>query len=142
MKIVRHDPTNWFTPLIAQWPSMLDDQDEWVGTGRDLSMYETDNDVVITASVAGVPADKVDVSLENGVVTIKASHEETEEEKKKKKVVYREARKAHYMYTVTIPSPVQEGKTQAEVSDGVLTLTMPKAEEAKPKRIQVKATGK
>lgn len=139
MKIVRRDPS-WFSPFIANWPLALDEED-WFGGSRDLTVFETDDALVVKANVAGVPADKVDVSIENGVITIKAEHEESEEEKKKKKVVYREARKAQYVYTATIPCPVKADKTQAEVKNGVLTLSLPKAEEAKPKRITVTAKG-
>jgi HSP20 family protein len=105
-------------------------------------MYETDEDLVIKANVAGVPSDKVDVSLEGGVVTIRAEHQETEEEKNKKRVVYKESRSAQYLYTTSIPTAIKSDKAKAEIKNGVLTLTIPKAEESKPKRIKVTAEGK
>src|SRR3989344_5413441 len=123
MKIVRRDPFSYVTPF-SRWPSVFDD--EWLEDSNDLTVYETDNDLIVKANVAGVSSDKVDVSLEGGVITIKAEHEETEEEKKQRKVVYREARRAQYVYTTTIPSPVQADKAKAEVVDGMLTLTIPK----------------
>lgn len=139
MKIVRRDPMSYVTPF-GRWPSLLDD--EWFEDSNNLTVYETDDDLVVKAHISGVPAESVDVSIEGGVITIKAEHEETEEEKKKRKVVYREARRSQYLYTTNIPSPVQADKARAEVVDGVLTLTIPKAEEAKPKRIKVSAQGK
>jgi len=137
MKIIRRDPTNWFTPFM-QWPAVFDE--DLFDRSQDLTVYETDNDLVIKANVAGVPADKVDVSMESGVVTIRASVEETEEEKKARKVVYREARSARYVYTTSIPCPIKEDKAVANVKDGILTLTLPKAEEAKPKKVKVLTT--
>lgn len=107
-----------------------------------LTVYETDDDVIVKANVAGVPADKVDVSIEGGTVTVKAEHEESEEEKKRKKVVYREARKARYLYTTSIPCPVKADKAEAVVQDGVVTVTVPKEEMAKPKKIKAKAKSK
>jgi len=68
------------------------------------------------------------------VVTIKAEHEESKEEKKKKKVVYREGRLAKYLYTTSIPCPVQANKAKAEVENGVVTVTIPKSAEAKGSR--------
>jgi HSP20 family protein len=140
MRIIRHNPTQWITPF-TRWPSLFEDE-EWSPETRDLSMYETDDDLVIKANVAGVPSDKVEVSLEGGVVTIRAEHQETDEEKSKKKVVYKESRSAQYLYTTSIPTLVKSDKARAEVRDGVLTLTIPKAEESKPTRIKVTAEGK
>lgn len=138
MKIVRRDPLSLYNPNF--WPSIM--SDEWFEEHKDLSMYETDNDLVIKANVAGVPSDNVDISVDGGVVTIKAEHEETEEEKKSKKVVYHEARKAQYLYSATIPCPVKTDKATADITDGVLILTLPKAEEAKPKKIKISAKAK
>ncbi|HLB60673.1 MAG TPA: Hsp20/alpha crystallin family protein [Patescibacteria group bacterium] len=137
MKIIRRDPT-WFSPFVTRWPSVFDDED-WHDTSSNLTMYETDDSLVIQANVAGVPAEKVDVAIEGGIITIKADYEENEEEKEKRKVVYREARKAQYLYTANVPCPILADKATAEVKDGVLTLTIAKAEEAKPKRIKVTA---
>ncbi|MBL7159007.1 Hsp20/alpha crystallin family protein [Candidatus Microgenomates bacterium] len=90
----------------------------------------------------GIPTDKVDVSFEGGVLTIKAEHEETEEEKKKKKTVYREARRARYYYTTSVPCPVKSDKIDAEVKDGVVTVILPKAEGVKPRKIKVREASK
>jgi HSP20 family protein len=125
-----------------RWPSLWDEDDWLIDINQGLSVYETDDNVVVKANIAGVPADKVDVSVEGGVVTIKAEHQETEEEKKKKKAIYREAREAKYLYTTTIPCPIKADKAVAEVENGVLVLTLPKEEQAKPKKVKVKAKSK
>ena len=137
MRIIRRDP-NQFLSSLTRWPTIFDDE-EWVDASRDLSMYETDDELVVKANIAGVPADKVDVSIEGGVVTIRADHHETEEEKSKRKIVYREARSAQYVYTASVPTPIKSDLAKAEVKNGVLVLTIPKAEEAKPKKIKVLA---
>ena len=139
MAIVRWDPWAMLPRFWSRWPTLWDEE-EWVTELTEgLTVYETDDEVVIKANVAGVPADKVDVSIEGGVVTIKAEHEESEEEKKKRKIVYKEARKAKYLYTTSLPCPVKADKAEAEVKDGILTITIPKEETAKPKKIKVKA---
>lgn len=141
MAIVKWDP---FNPLIFKgfWPAFADEND-WVETSSEgLSVYETDEDFVVKANVAGIPTEKVDVSVEGGVITIKGEYEETEEEKKKKKIVYRQARTAKYLYTANIPCPVEANKANAVVENGIVTVTIPKAPEAKPKKIVVKAKAK
>jgi HSP20 family protein len=122
------------------WASPWFDEDFWPEEREGLTVYETDNEVIAKANVPGIPVDKVDVSYDAGVLTIKAEHEETEEEKKKKKSVYRQARQAKYYYTTSIPHSVNAEKIDAEVKDGVVTVTMPKAEGAKPRKIKVRKT--
>lgn len=143
MAIVRwQDPLAVFPRWIRHWPALWDEEELWPQEREGLTVYESDNDVVVKANVAGVPADKVDVSIEGGTLTVKAEHEETEEEKKKKKVVYRQARKARYLYTASMPCPVKADKAEAVVEDGVITVTVPKEEAAKPKKVKVKAKSK
>ena len=142
MAIIKWDRDDIFPRWTEQWFKLL--PEEWTETSQDkgLTVYETDDDVVIKASMAGVPSEEVDVSIEGGVVTIKGEHKEKEEEKKKKKVVYRQARAAKYLYTTSIPCPVKPNKAKAEMENGVLTVTLPKKETAKPKKIKVKAKAK
>lgn len=140
MAITRWDP---FTLSRSFWrmPSVFDE--DWLDTSdQGLTVYETDNEVVVEANVAGVPEDNVDVSVEGGTVTVKAEFHEEEEEKKKKKVVYRQAREAKYLYTTSLPCPVKADQADASVENGILKLVLPKAEEVKPKKITVKTKAK
>ena len=138
MTLRRRDPFQSFWTMPAMW------DDNWldVAQNQGLSMYETDEEVVIEANVAGVPEDKVEISIEGGTVTITARHEETKEEKEKKKVVYRQASEANYVYSVSLPTAVDQSKAMAVIENGVLKLTLPKREEVKPKRIEIKASKK
>lgn len=138
MAITRWDPFS-MTRSLWRMPTLLDEDDWYDFSDQGMTVYETDDDVVVEAHIPGVPENKVDVSVEGGVVTIKAEHEESEEEKKKKKVVYRQSRQSKYLYTTSLPCPVKADKAEAEVVNGVLKLTLPKAEEVKPKKITVKA---
>jgi|APSaa5957512622_1039677.scaffolds.fasta_scaffold26446_2 HSP20 family protein len=140
MTLVKWSP---ITPqLFSQWPSFFEDEDWSMDSHQGLSVYETDNNVIVEANVAGVPEDNIDVSVEGGTVTIKAEYQETDETKKRKKVVYKQARESKYIYTTSVPCPIKAEQAQAEVENGVLTLTLPKKSEAKPKKITVKAKGK
>lgn len=128
-------PRSFFRPLVdwnEEWPEIR------VTDGLDV--HETDDSVVVKAAVPGVPAEKVDITFEDGVLRIKARVEESEEEKKKKKVVYRQEKMAIFDYTATLPRAIDSNKITAEVNDGVATVTAPIAQEAKPKKISVKTS--
>lgn len=139
MPIIRWDPFN-FPRLFTRWP-VLSDEEEWpaMTMNEGLDVYETDNEVVVKAAVAGIPADKVEVTFEDNVLRIKAHVEETAEEKKKKKVVYRQQRVSSFDYTTTLPRAIDSNKITAEVAEGVVTVKAPIAAAAKPKRISVRA---
>ena len=139
MAIVKLNPFSpWFNDRFF---SVFDEDENWpvVKVTEGLDVYETGNEVIIKAAVPGIPADKVDVTFEDGVLRIQAEVEETEEEKKKKKVVYRQQKMSYFDYTTTLPRAVDGGKISAEVNDGVVTVKAPVAETAKPKKIAVKA---
>jgi len=135
MAIIRWRPL----PMRFGWP--FEEEEEWpeLTVTEGLDVYETDKYVVTKAAVPGVPADKIDVSFEDGVLRIRGKVKEEKEEKEKKKVVYRSARMAAFDYTTTLPRAIDPKKITAEVEDGVLTVKAPIAPEAKPKKITVKA---
>ena len=134
---------------MARWfyrPLLWDDEEETqfpaLTLTEGLDVYEDDDNVVVKAAVPGISEDNVEITFENGVLSIKARDEESEEEKKKKKVVYRRDRVVSFSYTTTLPRPVDEKSIVAEVENGVLTVTAKIAEAAKPKRITVKKAAK
>jgi HSP20 family protein len=103
-----------------------------------LDMYETNNDLVITAAVPGVSAEDVDVTVIGDILTIKG---ETKFDAKSEKADYhrQERRYGSFVRAVTLPVAVQVDKAEARCKDGVLTLRLPKAETAMPRAIKVKA---
>ena len=121
---------------LWQMPSVWDM--DFIDTSEQgLTMYETDEAIIVEATVAGVPEDQVEVSIEGGTLTIRASHEEAEEEKLKRKVVYKQAKAYQYVYSVNLPTQVKSNEVKAVIENGVLKLMLPKQEEAKPKKIQI-----
>ncbi|MCA9308488.1 MAG: Hsp20/alpha crystallin family protein [Patescibacteria group bacterium] len=136
MAIVR-----WTRPTPV-WPSFLDDElfNSWPqlsSEDKGLNIYETDDSVVVEASLPGIPEDNVEVTVEGNVLTISGSFEEHEEDTKKKKVVYKSSRQSSFSYSTSLPRMVDSTKATAEVKDGVVTVTVPLTEEEKPKKITV-----
>ena len=122
-------------------PVMWEDFDqEWPAftMTQGLDVYEEHDKVVVKASVPGVPAEKVEVTFEDGVLHIKAKQEESDEETEKKKVVYRMDRVASFDYTTTLPRPIDEKTLEADVVDGVVVVSAKIAEAARPRKVEVR----
>jgi len=110
-----------------------------VGVGElAVDMYQTANDVVVKAALPGLKPEEVDISITGDILTIKGEHKE-EQEVKQEDYFYKEHRYGGISRSVAIPVQVKSDKAEATFENGVLTLTLPKAEETKPKQIKVKA---
>jgi len=103
-----------------------------------LDVHETDQDLVVEASLPGMSPDEVDISIVGNTLTIKADHEEKREQEEEGKYYFHERRYGTVQRSVGLPVEVDADKAEAIFENGVLKLTLPKAEEAKPKHIEVK----
>lgn len=103
-----------------------------------LDVYETGNEVVVKATLPGIKPEEVDITLTGGVLSISGETKE-ETEHKDKNYLRRERRYGSFSRSITLPDGLQGDKAEAKFENGVLTLTIPKSEEVKPKKIQVKA---
>lgn len=123
--------------IIKYMPRWIDeiDEDFWsTPTQRGLKVYEDDkNNIKVEAVVAGIPSEAVEVNIEDGVLTIKAENKIEENGKNE----YR-ASSYQYYYTTALSGGDWQ-KAEADVKHGILTVTIPKAEAAKPKKITVKS---
>lgn len=102
----------------------------------DLDVAEEDGKFLVKASVPGIAAEDLDISLSDNVLTIKGEMH-TETEKEEKTFHLRERRTGRFMRSFTLPTPVKEEEIEATYENGVLTLEIPKAEAVKPKKIEV-----
>ena len=103
-----------------------------------VDMYETEDAVVVKSAIPGIKPEDIDISLTGDTLTIKGETK-FEEEVEEENYVRREMRYGSFVRTLSIPTSVVVDKADAEFENGVLTLTLPKAEEVKPKAIQIKA---
>lgn len=122
---------NFFTPL------------RWVEEARGEGLFpamdvkERGEEYVIVADVPGVKKEDIDVTLENGILTITAEAKSEEEEKEGERVLRKERRYGKYVRSLRLGTQIDERKVKANYKDGVLELILPKAEEVKPKKISV-----
>jgi len=110
----------------------------WAEGSLALDMYETEDSVVVKTAIPGMKPEDLDISVTGNTLTIRAETTE-EEEIKREHYLRRERRHGSCARSVTLPSGLQTDMAEADYTDGVLTLTFPKAEEVKAKTIKVKS---
>ena len=103
-----------------------------------IDMYQTDNDVVVKAALPGFKPDEVQINVTGDILTIKGEVKH-EEEKKDKSWHIREQRWDSFERSLRLPTGVISDKAKADFDNGILTISLPKSEEVKPKTIAVKA---
>jgi len=109
---------------------------EFLGWTPAFDVYEEKDNFVVKAELPGIKKEDINVSLQDGNLII--SGERKSETKGEGTEFYRAERYfGKFQRAVSLPTAVATGKIKAEYKDGVLTITLPKAEEAKPKQIEV-----
>jgi len=106
-----------------------------------LDMYEDKDNVIIETQLAGIDPDKVDVAIENDILTIKGESEK-KSEVEEKNYYRKEIRRGSFYRSVPLPVHVLGDNASAIAEDGVLKITIPKAPEIKPKTIKIKSIKK
>jgi HSP20 family protein len=101
-----------------------------------IDVYEDKDNVFVRAELPGMKKDEIDISLHEGVLTL-SGERKLENEYEKADSHRTERFVGRFQRSVTLPAPVEAGKVRATYKDGVLAVTLPKAEEAKPKQITV-----
>jgi HSP20 family protein len=103
-----------------------------------LDIRTTDDAFVVEAALPGVKPEDVDISVLGDTLTINASHRE-EQKREETGYSYREIRRGSFTRTVTLPGGLKADAATASFENGMLTLRIPKAEEAKPRQIRITA---
>ena len=145
-RLIRWEPIRELTNMQDMVDNMFDDgfvrpfsRALWdTASVPTMDLYQTDNDIVVKMGLPGVKPEDIQISVTNGVLCIRGEVKEVKEEKEKTYHL-RERRYGSFSRSVTLPSNVDADKSDADFENGILTLTLPKAEEAKAKTITVKA---
>jgi len=149
--------TRWQRPELSTWPGfgrltdLRDDIDrlfesplaEWARSSNLLSgwtpaldLYEDKDNLFVKVELPGMKREEIEVSLHEGSLSI--SGERKSEQKHEDADVYRAERFfGRFQRTVMLPTPVAADKVKAQYKDGILSIALPKTEEAKPKHIDV-----
>jgi HSP20 family protein len=148
--LIRWEPAREMMSLRDAMDRLFDDaftrplslRDGWSVPAID--MYQTDDDVVVKAALPGLKADEVQINVTGEVLTLKGEMKHEEEKTsspqgKEKAWHIREQRYGSFERSVVLPTDVMSDKAKAEFENGILTITLPKAEEVKPRVINIKA---
>ena len=140
MAIIRWDPFREMTQVQDQFNRLVDQvrggrQESWLPA---VDVFDTKDAVVLKAELAGMDPDDIEIEVDDNVLTIKG--ERTLEEKVDEERYYRvERRFGSFQRSLALPQGVKADDIQAGYEDGILTVRVPKAEEEKPQRIEIKA---
>lgn len=99
-----------------------------------VDIYETEQEVVVQAELPGVDKEHVEINLENGVLTIRGT---TTYEPAAERYLLQEFESGHYIRRFSLAETIEQEKIGAVMSDGILTVTLPKTQPAKPKKIAI-----
>jgi len=147
MAIERWDPFREAISLRDAMDSLL--QESFVRPGgmpaqagyaaMPLDVCEAEDEFVVKAALPGIKPEDVQITVQGDTLTIRGESK-AEEEKKGERWHLRERRSGSFQRSVALSSPVDPDKARAHFEHGVLTLTMPKSEAAKPRQIKVNGT--
>ncbi|NPU97683.1 MAG: Hsp20/alpha crystallin family protein [Candidatus Omnitrophica bacterium] len=99
-----------------------------------VDIYEEDDQLVVVADLPGAHKDSISVSVENGILTLQAAAQN----EAPGDLVYREFEFVNFFRQFEISEQIDIEHITADLNNGVLTLRLPKAEQAKPKKVEVK----
>ena len=102
-----------------------------------VDMYQTDDEIVVKAALPGIKADEVQINVTGEVLTLKGETRQ-ENETKEKSYHIREQRWGTFERSLVLPAEVVADKAKADFENGILTITLPKSEDVKPKSISIK----
>lgn len=104
-----------------------------------VDVFQTNNEIVIQSTIAGVKAEDLDVSIQNDMVSIKGERKK-EIEVSSKNYFYQECYWGSFSRSIILPEEIKAEKADAQLKDGILTLRLPKAEKVKKTKIKVKGS--
>jgi len=145
--LIRRDPVremlSWSRAMERMFNNMYEDSDLTFGEPLNLRMpldvIEKDDEFIVKADVAGINPEKIEITYTDNNLSIKGEmSEEREEEGKEGRYHLRERRYGTFSRTISMPGTVDVDAIQAETENGVLQIHLPKKEEVKPHRIEIK----
>lgn len=118
-----------------------DARPQWTGRALPLDVHENDDAYSVIAELPGLSVDQINVQLHEGVLTVSAEVAPPEVDENTR-VLAQERAYGNFSRSIRLPQHVDVNAVEADYQDGVLTLTLPKAPEAKPRQITVNVGSK
>ncbi len=145
MAIVRWDPfrdlmniQERVNRLLSDAPARWGSEEGYGAWIPPVDIFERGESLVLRAEVPGVKSEDVDVRVENGVLTLQGQR--TREEEIEERNAFRLERQfGAFTRSFSLPTTVDAAKIGAKLKDGILEITLPKAEEAKPKKVRIQS---
>jgi len=128
------DLFNWFFEDFTM-PDLWTAEQEWLPP---FDVSETENEIIVKAELPGMDVKDIDIALTDGLLTIKGERK-LEKEDKKENYHRIERQFGSFSRSLNLGAKVRTDGIEAGYKDGILTVTLPKAEETKPKKIEVKS---
>jgi len=151
MKLIRYQAPELSTwPTLDRWSNLRDElnalfdvpflsnfarQDLFSGWSPALDLYQNDDNLVAMVELPGMRKENIEISLHDGTLSISGERKSSSSNGDRAERTERSV--GSFRRSVTLPTRVDANKVSATYRDGILTVTLPKAEEAKPKRIDV-----
>jgi HSP20 family protein len=137
--ITMNEPVSAFRQSEESWASTasFEQSDDNAEGQLTIDVYQTDNDIVIKSTIAGVKPEDLDVSINNDMVTVKGERK-NEEVVENGNYYYQECYWGGFSRSVLLPVDVIPEKADASLKNGILTIRLPKADTTKTKKIQVR----
>ncbi|MEK7151220.1 MAG: Hsp20/alpha crystallin family protein [Patescibacteria group bacterium] len=101
-----------------------------------VDVYQTNDEIIIKSTIAGVTADDIDVTITNEMVTIKG-HRKHEDKVKESDYYYQELYWGSFSRSIILPEEIDADKAKASMKNGILTLRLPKLSKSKIKKIKI-----
>lgn len=125
-----YDMTRWFDDMVNRTLG------GWTSWSPAADLFETGEEYVLELELPGFSRDDIEITMEQGILTV-AGERSREEEDVRRTYRVRERSLGRFTRSFSLPRSVQAEDVDAEFSGGILRITMPKAAEAKPRRIEV-----
>lgn len=147
-----YSPENTITPSYANLPEQAtritptipggggEEEGGWVADQEGqltIDVYQTDTDIVIKSTIAGVKPEDLDIQINNDMVTVRGERRK-EDEVHDEDYYYQECYWGAFSRSIILPVDVEANKAEAIMKNGILTIRLPKAETAKARKIQVR----
>jgi HSP20 family protein len=138
MTLVRWDPFRDLMAIQDRVQRLMNEDATYGSWVPPVDIFQDKDNLVLRAEVPGVDKDAIDVRVENGVLTLQGERK-SDADVADENAFRRERIFGRFARSFTLPTTVDAGRISARYRDGVLEIVLPKAEAAKPKRVEIQA---